>query len=204
MKDKLISLALLLPFLMTAAVILGALILPLWREPQAEPVSLGPTPTARIDPPVVYTDPLTVYEPVDGFEYSEAVPLSEGLQYFTQDCCKRYGVSYPLVLGIMEVESTWDPEADSGWAYGLMQIGYINADWLSEQGMDIYTVPGNVEAGIYMIGDLLERYGDPHLALMAYNCGEAGAAELWDEGIATSRYSCDVIAAAGRWYLEFR
>ena len=101
------------------------------------------------------------------------------------------------------MESTWDPEADSGWAYGLMQIGYINADALAEQGMDIYTVPGNVEAGVYMIGDLLDRYGDPHLALMAYNCGEYGAAELWDEGIVTSQYSRDVLAAADRWYAAF-
>ena len=85
MKDKLIALALFLPFVLTASVILGALLLPIWREPAAEPVSLSPVPTARIDPPVVYVDPLTIYQADGGFKISDQVPLSEGLQYYLQN-----------------------------------------------------------------------------------------------------------------------
>lgn len=41
------------------------------------------------------------------------------------------------------------------------------------------THAGNIEAGIYIISQYLQSYGEPELALMAYNCGPGGARKLW-------------------------
>lgn len=130
--------------------------------------------------------------------YSDEIPLSNGWQCWTQDLCRRYGIDYALMLGLMETESSFRLDADSGWAYGLCQIGYINADWLAEQGIDIYTTSGNVEAACVILSDYLSRYTTEQ-ALMAYNQGEYGASEDWDAGIFQSKYSEAVMAAAEKW-----
>lgn len=41
------------------------------------------------------------------------------------------------------------------------------------------TYDGNIEAGIYIISQHLNKYGKPELALMAYNSGPTGAQKLW-------------------------
>lgn len=136
---------------------------------------------------------------VSGNVYMDAVPISNGYQCVMQDACKRYGVDYALVLGMAEVESHFDFDANSGYAQGLMQIAPVNYDRLRSIGIDPETKSGNIQAGVYMISDLLNRYGDEHKALMAYNCGETYAAELWDDGYTSTKYSRDVMAAAERW-----
>ena len=130
--------------------------------------------------------------------YSEEVPLSNGWQCWTQDLCRRYGIDYPLMLGLMETESSFRLGADSGWAFGVCQIGYINADWLADEGVDIYTTSGNIEAAFIILSDYLSRYTTDQ-ALMAYNQGEYGASEDWDSGIYQSDYSRAVQDAAEKW-----
>lgn len=130
--------------------------------------------------------------------YSDEIPLTNGWQCYTQDTCRRYGIPYALMLGLMETESSFRLDADSGWAYGVCQIGYINEEWLAAEGIDMYTVQGNIEASCVILADYLSRY-DTELALMAYNCGEAGAQELWYENIISTEYSRSVMEAAERW-----
>lgn len=130
--------------------------------------------------------------------YSEEVPLSNGWQCWTQDLCRRYGIDYPLMLGLMETESSFRLGADSGWAFGVCQIGYINADWLADEGVDIFTTSGNIEAACIILSDYLGRYTTDQ-ALMAYNQGEYGASEDWDSGIYQSDYSRAVQEAAEKW-----
>ena len=130
--------------------------------------------------------------------YSEEVPLSNGWQCWTQDLCRRYGIDYALMLGLMETESSFRLGADSGWAYGVCQIGYINADWLADEGVDIFTTSGNIEAACIILSDYLSRYTTDQ-ALMAYNQGEYGASEDWDSGIYQSDYSRSVQEAAEKW-----
>lgn len=134
----------------------------------------------------------------NGLIYCDDIPLSDGWQCYTQDVCKRYGVDYCLMLGLMETESSFREDADSGWAYGLCQIGYINEDELASLGMNIYTNEGNIEAGCYLLSDLLSRHSVSE-SLMAYNMGEYGAEELWEQGITESQYSRDVLLAAEKW-----
>ena len=130
--------------------------------------------------------------------YSEEVPLSNGWQCWTQDLCRRYGIDYPLMLGLMETESSFRLGADSGWAFGVCQIGYINADWLADEGVDIFTTSGNIEAACIILSDYLSRYTTDQ-ALMAYNQGEYGGSEDWDSGIYQSDYSRAVLEAAQKW-----
>lgn len=164
---------------------------------QAERVEI-PSEILAPAPIEVHLPESKVRKCANGLIYCDDIPISDGWQCWTQDCCRRYDVDYALMLGLIETESSFREDADSGWAYGLCQIGYINEDWLAEEGVDIYTTSGNIEAACMILGDLLSRYDVPQ-ALMAYNCGEYGAQELWAEGITESQYSRDVLAAADRW-----
>lgn len=193
-----------LPFLLLALALLMVHLVPLGAADApdlAEPVETVArvTTVGTVKAPARVEAADTVRRCDNGYIYSDDIPLSDGWQCWMQQCCYKYDVPYALALGMAETESSFQWEADSGWAYGLMQIGYINHDWLTERGMDPMTKQGNIEAGVYMIGDLLTRYGDPHKALMAYNCGESGAAELWATGETESDYSRAVLTAAERW-----
>lgn len=124
--------------------------------------------------------------------------LSYDLQDIMMDCCDRYEV--PYALAIADVESRFDPDAESSTDdYGLMQINIINHDWLRSMGMDPLTYSGNIESGVYMIGQYLQTYNDTVMALMAYNNGPTGAKRLWDRGILETAYSQKVMDAYMRW-----
>lgn len=109
--------------------------------------------------------------------------LDYDLQVTMQACCEEYGVPYALALAVADVESRFDPDAASSTNdYGLMQINQVNHGWLLEQGIDPMTPAGNIEAGVLFLSDYLTAYGDPELAVMAYNCGPSGAQNLWAAG----------------------
>lgn len=137
--------------------------------------------------------------PIEYYRYNAEIPLSRFLQITMQNACREYGVPYTLALAVAECESSFDLEADSGTCYGLMQINPINYDRLRSFGIEPTEHKGNVVAGVYMLGELLEKYGDTHKALMAYNCGETGAARLWEKGYTTSSYSEKVINTMEKW-----
>lgn len=81
----------------------------------------------------------------------------------------------------------------------VMQINSVNHEWLLEKGLDPMTHAGNIEAGIYIISQYLQSYGEPELALMAYNCGPGGARKLWDAGTYQTDYSRKVMTAFEYW-----
>lgn len=201
--DKLVSAILRLPFLILALGLLMVHLVPLGAadpppEEAAVEIVSQPQTVAAPAPAQVNEQDETVRRTANGYIYSDEIPLSDGWQCWMQECCERYGVPYTLALGVAETESSFDFEADSGYAYGLMQINPINYEWLREIGIDPETKLGNIQAGVYMLGQLLSSY-DVERALMAYNCGETYAAELWAEGQISSEYSRDVQAAAERW-----
>lgn len=184
------------------ALLIAALVLAPGRKAEAT-VSIPPPVQApaevqvrELDEPV---EPDAISYRKDGYIYTDLVPMPKEYQKVMQEACRENGVPYALALGITECESSFDPWADSGVAYGYMQIAYINFDWLREEEIFAGTRKGNIDAGCRIIGELLEKYQDPHLALMAYNCGEYGASQLWDEGYTSSAYSRKVLEAASRW-----
>ena len=150
-----------------------------------------PTPTETPEPePVRHRDDIV----------SEGRLLPYELQEIMQDACEAYGVPYALALAIAEVETHFDPDAVSPTHdYGLMQINQVNHEWLQSLGMDPLTYAGNIEAGLYMIGNYLNTYGDVEMALMAYNNGPSGARKLWDAGTYQTAYTRKVMTALEHW-----
>lgn len=127
--------------------------------------------------------------------------LDYDLQVTMQACCEEYGVPYALALAVADVESRFDPDAASSTTndYGLMQINQVNHGWLLEQGIDPMTPAGNIEAGVLFLSDYLTAYGDPELAVMAYNCGPGGAQKLWAAGTYHTEHSQKVMARFDYW-----
>jgi hypothetical protein len=164
--------------------------------------SAGTTGIAETSP-AAYERDLPDVVPVV-FEPSEDVPLDPELQWYVFDACRAYDVPESLVLALIEHESGFDPWVYSadGCNFGLMQINNINYGWLRESGIEPLRYPGNIEAGVLMLGTLLDKYADPHKALMAYNAGESGAKRLWGQGIYTSAFSRSVLAAAEKYEKE--
>lgn len=123
------------------------------------------------------------------------IPLSHELQDAALDACKEYGVLPDVLFAVMEVESGYQPDAQNGECYGLMQIHSINLPWLSEQiGVTNLSDPAqNIEAGAYILGGYLERYSLTD-SLMAYNLGEGGAKAQWEQGIHETAYTRKVLA----------
>ncbi len=137
----------------------------------------------------------------DNFQKSEfvvmkTVPMDVALQKDVHAIANEYGLDWTLLMAIIQKESRFDAQAVSpGGDYGLMQINAVNHSRLSiEVGVHDFLDPReNVRAGAYMLKQLLDRYQDIHLALMAYNMGEYGASQMWEQGIYTSAYSREVI-----------
>ncbi len=154
--------------------------------------ALAPTPTAPAETP----EPVRHRDDI----VSEGRLLAYDLQEIMQDRCEVYGVPYALALAIAEVETHFDPDAVSPTHdYGLMQINQVNHEWLQGLGMDPLTHAGNIDAGLYMIGNNLSQYGDTEMALMAYNNGPGGARKLWDAGTYQTDYTRKVMKALEHW-----
>lgn len=135
-------------------------------EPTAVP---KPTPTAEAVP--------------DKPTYNPAVPLSDDLQLILWAACEEHGVELAIALGLIEVESGFDPGADNGLCCGLMQLNrkYFPSGLSSAE---------NIQHGVEYLGQLLARYDTVEVALTAYNAGH-------DTGSRT--YANAVLAAAERW-----
>lgn len=96
------------------------------------------------------------------------IELCDAIAYSIVTLCKKKGMPIDLVVGIIEVESMWDPTATSGKnAKGLMQI-------LREDGVEIleeraYDISYNILKGIEIFQSKLEKAnGDMSLALSMY------------------------------------
>lgn len=128
-----------------------------------------PTPTPTLDP------------------YDPSIPLSAELQAVLREACAEHGVPMPLALGVIQVESRFQPDAVSPeGCYGLMQLNpkYFPAG---------LSPADNLQAGVEYLGRLLTQRGDPAAALTAYNAGH-------DTGSRT--YADAVFAAAEGWTAE--
>lgn len=112
------------------------------------------------------------------------VPLDYELQDVLHTAAQANGVPYHVALGLIYVESRFDPEAVSqAGCYGLTQLNprYFQSGLSPAE---------NIEAGMEYLGSLIERYGDLSAALCGYHDGH-------DTG--RRGYSNAVLEAAGRW-----
>lgn len=142
------------------------------------------------------TAPQTVKEPTG----VPGVSLDYELQKAMYEYCEEYNVPFALALAVAEKESNFNPDAVSKTDdYGLMQINTCNFEYLLEKGIDPNTHKGNIEAGVLFLSENLELYGDESLAVMAYNCGRAGAKRLWAAGTYSTSYSRAVMELYEKW-----
>ncbi len=102
---------------------------------------------------------------------------------------KEYDVDPYLIASIINVESRYDPDAESNkLAKGLMQITPSTGQWASELiGIPDYSeeklfIPDiNIKIGSWYIDRLIDEFdGDVSLALAAYNAG-SGNVNKWLE-----------------------
>ena len=127
------------------------------------------------------------------------VPMNKEIQEFIYCLSYEYNIEFPLVMAVIEVESSFRTGAISGSNdYGLMQINKINHGWLTEKlGVTDFLDPyQNTRSGIFILRKLFEKYEDTEKVLMAYNLGETGAARLWEKGIYKTAYSNEVMKQA--------
>ncbi len=130
------------------------------------------------------------------FVAMRTVPMDISMQKEVYQIAEEYGLDWSLLMAVIQKESRFDPYAVSdGGDYGLMQINCINHSRLSvEVGTNDFLDPvQNVRAGAYMLKQLLDKYQDVDMALMAYNMGETGASAWWEQGIYSSAYSREVV-----------
>ena len=100
------------------------------------------------------------------------------------EVCDERGVDVSLALGLIWVESRFDPNAVSkAGCYGYCQI---NPKW---HPADLSPVE-NIRYGLRYMADLCEKYGDTEAGLTAYNAGR-------DTG--DRSYAKAVFVAAEKW-----
>ena len=156
-------------------------------EPSSPPCSeevvlrIAPEPTPTPEPTAA-PESASTPEP-DKPIYNPAIPLSEDLQYILRDVCEEDNVELALALGVIEVESNFDPSADSGLCYGLMQL---NRSYFPS-GL---SAGENLRYGVEYLGQLLARYDTVEAALTAYNAGHDTGSRV---------YANAVLAAAEKW-----
>lgn len=119
------------------------------------------------------------------------IPLDKPLVDALISSCEEWGVPLELALGVIEVESNFDPKVVNpvSGCYGLMQLSprYFPGG---------LTPVENIQAGVAYLGELLERYGDDQgTALAAYNAG-------YDTG--NRAYANAVLAATEKWGAALR
>ena len=121
------------------------------------------------------------------------IPVSRFLQDYTVEVCEAYGLDPAVAYGVMYVESRYQPDADSGQAYGFMQISRVVAE---SYGVDVTDPKANIKLGCWLLATYIDQYEDVHRALMAYNQGPGGAAVSWAQGVTQTDYSRAVMSAA--------
>lgn len=86
------------------------------------------------------------------------------------NAASAYDVPEGLIASIIKAESSFNPKAkSSAGAGGLMQLMPGTAQGLGVK--DVYDPTQNVNGGTKYIAGQLKKYGNPELALAAYNWG---------------------------------
>ena len=91
----------------------------------------------------------------------------------------RQGIDPALALAVAANESSFNPDASSGKAHGVMQLTPSTAEWLGVT--DVWDPQQNIEGGVRYIGMMLNQFGNPQDAIAAYNFGPGavGRGEAW-------------------------
>lgn len=151
----------------------------------------------------ILTDTLVQYSSdPSGFTYNSDIPLSEDIQKYAYNKCQESGIDYPVFLGLMRKESTFNPEAVSKTNdYGLCQINKGNHKLMREifgSDWDPLNPYDNIDASIFILSECIKDYNceNYHILLMNYNMGHGNAVECFNNGIYSSNYSRTIMEYA--------
>lgn len=143
----------------------------------------------------------TFYELPEDFKQSGG-ELPEAVQVYTYCLCRQNNVEFEKVLAVIETESGYRWDAESGVAYGYMQIvPGCHYDRMERLGVcDISDPYQNIKTGIDYLAELLKKYdGDYKKALTAYRWGATGAyRDYFSKGQGSCAYADTVMERAGR------
>ena len=127
------------------------------------------------------------------------VDLDADLQRYIIETCEKYTINPSVIIAMCFYESSFNADAigDNGAGMGLMGI---NPRWCWPE-MEKLNCPDmrdpyqNVTVGIDIFAQKLAKYdGNPEMALMSYNAGDAGAHRLWfNKGIYSTTYSSNIM-----------
>jgi hypothetical protein len=137
----------------------------------------------------------------------------EAVLSLVEAAARRHDVPRELILGVIQVESSFRPRARShAGARGLMQLMPRTAASLArrlgvEDDYDICDPAFNVEAGTYYLAWLTTHFdGDLRLALAGYNAGPTRVRRWQRAGRPlprqVARYAANVLAARDRFLVR--
>ena len=165
-------------------------------EIEAEPVEIKEIEAEPVEIKEIETEPVELPQETEEIAEPEFIPLDIPLdaevQEYLKAKCEETNIDFALVLALIDTESNFNADAHSKTNdYGLMQINKCNHKWLSlKTGATDFLDPyQNIDAGMYMLENLFEKYEEAEMVLMAYHFGESGSQKLWNKGTYTSKYS---------------
>lgn len=141
------------------------------------------------------------------------IPLSEELQRYTFEMCKKHQMDFTFVLSVMQTESSFRPEAKSknqgsrGYSISYMQLNDQYIKWYKEltnnPKFNIWKAEDNILGGIlvlkhyrdYWINQGIEdEDGLWYLTLNSYNCGVEGIKKIYKKtGVVSRNYDRKVL-----------
>lgn len=188
---------------MTIVMVLLMGLLSVAKTPEADE-NLKPVPTIRHEvyakpkPVPMETQEAKAEERQKVYRYYESIPLSLVSQISMQKWCDEYHVNYGIALAFMESESSFikDANGDSGNSIGLMQINSPN--WY-RYGLDAHITLDNIQIGVRILSELIEKYGELDAVTMAYKGGEDFADTWIAEGKRLDSACDQIIELTEKW-----
>ena len=145
---------------------------------------------------------LAASAPAQQWSYSEEIPLPAEIQETLWAVSREFELPYELFLAMIERETDFRSIlGDNGDSIGYMQVQpKHHKERMDRLGVtNLWDPASNFRVGADYLSEHLSNYGNIHLALMAYNCGPAGAQKLWRQGVYSSEYSKEIVARADYW-----
>lgn len=128
--------------------------------------------------------------------------VEEQIQYLDHIyiTAEEYDIPPELVLAIMKVESSLNPNAKNGRCYGLMQIHDVHCEGFNVTTEELFDLRRNTQIGMSLLSGLMESSDNLHQVLGKYNRGQAGYASYCREvGTEVSTYSQKVMNILDEW-----
>ncbi|MBS7368674.1 MAG: lytic transglycosylase domain-containing protein [Oscillospiraceae bacterium] len=133
------------------------------------------------------------------FAYDRFLRETHPLKYtaYVERYASEYGIQPTLVYAVIKTESGFRADAVSNvGARGLMQIMEDTFDWIKfrlgdeeTEYYDMYAPETNIRYGCYLLGFLLDEFGQTDEAMAAYHAGRGNV----NDWLSDERYSSDGI-----------